>query len=125
MNYCIITFELSRIHNFRNCLSPSGMDNHHNSTTACGYQLGGLYGVSPVSHAMTDRRSVIVLRGADEKEEDDSAVDIVLRTATAAHIAKGFDVLFFHLYKLNAINEYKRMAYLYVKMTSSNDGKLV
>ena len=101
------------------------MDNHHNSTRARGYQLGGLYGVSPVSHAMTERRSVIVLRGADEKEEDDSAVDIVLRTATAVHIAKGFDVLFFHLYKLNAINEYKRMAYLYVKMTSSNDGKLV
>ena len=66
------------------------------STRASDCQLSDHKKVSPVSHAKTDRRSVIVLWGADEEEEDDSAVDISLRTATAADIAKGFD-FFFHL----------------------------
>ena len=64
------------------------------STRASDCQLSDHKKVSPVSHAKTDRRSVIVLWGADEEEEDDSAVDISLRTATTADIGKGFKFFF-------------------------------
>ena len=64
------------------------------STRASDCQLRGHNRVSLVSHAKTGRRSVIVLRDADEEEEENSAVDIHLRTATATDIAKGFDFFF-------------------------------
>ena len=64
------------------------------STRASDCQLSDHKKVSPVSHAKTDRRSMIVLRDADEEEEENSAVDIHLRTATATDIAKGFGFFF-------------------------------
>ena len=127
LNYCIITFEWSRIYNLRNCLSPSGMDNHHNSTRALAYQLGGLYGVSPVTSLPRHDRSTISDRASRcrwkrgrwfgrwyRSEDSDSS----------SHCER-FRRFIFPFVKLNEINEYKRMAYLYVKMTSSKDGKLV